>query len=83
MRANQSAISALMGDFSSRVSALEAYPELGYPKITRLLNRDSWELGKRLVQCLRQKMGLRCPSKQPRRRLPDRQEWLHSYAHSA
>ncbi len=46
----------------------EAHPELGYPKITRLLKRDGWEVGKRLVQRLRQEMGLRCPTKKPRRR---------------
>jgi len=28
----------------------EAHPELGYPKITRLLKRDDWEVGKRLFK---------------------------------
>ncbi|MBC2595981.1 transposase [Ruficoccus amylovorans] len=35
----------------------QEYPELGYPKITRLLKRDGWDVGKRLVQRLRQEMG--------------------------
>ena len=46
----------------------EAHPELGYPKITRLLKRDGWDVGKRLVQRLRQEMGLKCPTKKPRQR---------------
>lgn len=46
----------------------EAHPELGYPKITRLLKRDGWDIGKRLVQKLRREMGLCCPTKKPRRR---------------
>ncbi len=46
----------------------EAHPELGYPKITRLLKKDGWDIGKRLVQRLRQEMGLKCPTKKPRQR---------------
>ena len=46
----------------------EAHPELGYPKITHLLKRDGWDVGKRLVQRLRQEMGLKCPTKKPRQR---------------
>jgi len=49
-------------------SMSEAHPELGYPKITRLLKRNGWDVGKRLVQKLRREMGLRCPTKKPRRR---------------
>ena len=46
----------------------EAHPELGYPKITQLLKKDGWDIGKRLVQRLRQEMGLKCPTKKPRQR---------------
>jgi len=45
----------------------EAHPELGYPKISQLLKGDGWEVGKRLVQRLRQEMGLQCPRNKPRR----------------
>jgi len=44
------------------------HPEWGYPKITRLLKREGWDVGKRLVHKLRKEMGLQCPRKKSRRR---------------
>ena len=44
------------------------HPELSYPKITELLKCDAWSVGKRIVQQLRREMGLKCPTKKPRRR---------------
>ena len=39
------------------------YPEMGYQKITRLLKKEGWEVGSRMVQKLRREMGLRVPQK--------------------
>jgi putative transposase len=44
------------------------YPEYGYAKITALLKQEGWCVGKRLIQQLRQEMGLRCPTRKPRKR---------------
>ena len=41
------------------------YPETGYPKIARLLKRDGWYAGARMVQRLRRELGLAVPAKKP------------------
>jgi transposase InsO family protein len=44
------------------------HPELGYPKITRLLKKEGWQVGSRIVQRLRRELGLAVPTKKPKRR---------------
>ena len=44
------------------------YARWGYPKITKLLKDEGWEVGKRLVQRLRRELGLAIPQRKPRRR---------------
>ena len=44
------------------------YARWGYPKITKLLKDEGWEVGKRLVQRLRRELGLAIPPRKPRRR---------------
>ena len=44
------------------------HPELGYPKITRLLKEEGWRVGSRLIQRLRRELGLAIPSRKPRQR---------------
>lgn len=39
---------------------------MGYQKITRLLQKEGWEVGSRVVQKLRREMGLRVPVKKPK-----------------
>jgi len=45
-----------------------AHPELGYPKITRLLKKEGWRVGCRLIQRLRRELGLAVPARKPKRR---------------
>lgn len=40
----------------------------GYVKITRLLQKDGWSVGKRLVQRIRRELGLRIPKRKPKKR---------------
>lgn len=42
------------------------HPELGYPKITRLLQQEGWRVGCRRVQRLRRELGLMVPRKKPK-----------------
>ena len=44
------------------------YPEMGYPKIARLLKQEDWSVGARIVQRLRRELGLAVPAKKPKRR---------------
>ena len=44
------------------------HPELGYPKITRLLKDEGWKVGNRMVQRLGRELGLAIPPKKPRKR---------------
>ena len=44
------------------------HPELGYPKITRLLKKEGWKVGSRIVQRLRRELGLAVPAKRPKKR---------------
>ena len=44
------------------------YARWGYPKITKLLKDEGWQVGKRLVQGLRRELGLAIPPRKPRRR---------------
>ncbi len=46
------------------------YPRLGYRKLTRLLRREGWSAGRKLVQRIRREHGLRVKrwTKRPRRR---------------
>ena len=44
-----------------------AYPAWGYAKITRLLKREGWRVGRRLVQRLRRELGLAVPTKKRKR----------------
>ena len=44
------------------------HSQWGYEKITRLLQNEGWQVGKRVVQRLRREMGLRVPRRRPRRR---------------
>lgn len=44
------------------------YRKWGYVKITRLLQNDGWNVGKRKVQCIRRELGLRIPKRKPRPR---------------
>lgn len=39
------------------------HPELCYPKITRLLKKEGWQVGSRIVQRLRRELGLAVPAK--------------------
>jgi putative transposase len=41
---------------------------MGYPKITRLLKGEGWNVGARKVQRLRRELGLMVPPKKPRKR---------------
>ena len=43
------------------------YSRWGYAKITKLLKDEGWNVGKRLIQRLRREMGLRVPTRKPRR----------------
>ena len=45
-------------------------PRLGYRKLVRLLRRDGWQVGRKLVQRIRREHGLRVQrwTKRPRRR---------------
>jgi len=43
------------------------HPEMGYMKITRLLKKEGWRVGTRLIQQLRRQLGLMVPSKKPKR----------------
>jgi putative transposase len=45
-----------------------AHPELGYPKITRLLKKKGWRVGSRRIQRLCREFGLAAPTKKPKRR---------------
>ena len=44
------------------------HPELGYPKITRLLKKEGWKVGSRIIQKLRRELGLALPAKKPKKR---------------
>ncbi len=46
------------------------YPRLGYRKLVRLLRREGWQVGRKLVQRIRREHGLRVQrwTKRPRRR---------------
>ncbi len=44
------------------------YPGMGYPKIARLLEREGWSAGARIVRRLRRELGLAVPAKKPKRR---------------
>jgi hypothetical protein len=44
------------------------HPEMGYPKITRLLKAEGRNVGARKIQHLRRELGLMGPPKKPRRR---------------
>ena len=44
------------------------HPEMGYMKIARLLKQAGWRVGSRLIQRLRQQLGLMVPVKKPKRR---------------
>jgi transposase-like protein len=44
------------------------HPEMGYMKIARLLKKAGWRVGSRLIQRLRQQLGLMVPVKKPKRR---------------
>ena len=46
------------------------YLRLGYRKLVRLLRRDGWQVGRKLVQRIRREHGLRVKrwTKRPRRR---------------
>ena len=44
------------------------YPEIGYPKIARLLKREGWSVGARIVQRLPRELGLAVPATNPKRR---------------
>ena len=40
------------------------HPELGYPKITRLLKKEGWKVGSRIIQKLRRELGLAAASQE-------------------
>ena len=40
---------------------------MGYPKIARLLEREGWSAGARIVRRLRRELGLAVPAKKPKR----------------
>jgi len=42
--------------------------ELGYAKVTRLLQAEGWKVGARMVQRLRRELGLAVPARKPKRR---------------
>lgn len=44
------------------------HPELGYPKVARLLKSEGWQVGARMVQRLRRELGLAIAPKKPRQR---------------
>jgi putative transposase len=44
------------------------YPEWGYQKITRLLKKEGWRVGTRMIQQLRRQLGLMSPKSKPKRR---------------
>ena len=44
------------------------YASWGYPKITKLLKDDGWQVGNRLVQRLRNELDLAIPQRKPKRR---------------
>ena len=61
------------------------YPRLGYRKLVRLLRKEGWQVGRKLVQRIRREHGLRVRrwTKRPRRRgrstgtIPTRAEWVN------
>lgn len=44
------------------------HPEMGYPKITKLLKDEGWKVGTRMVQRLRRELGLAVPAKKQKKR---------------
>jgi len=44
------------------------YPEWGYKKITRLLKKEGWRVGTRMIQQLRRQLGLMSPKSKPKQR---------------
>ena len=55
----------------SQIEALShRYPRLGYRKLVRLLRREGWQVGRKLVQRIRREHGLKVKrwTKRPRRR---------------
>ena len=46
----------------------DKHMELGYAKITRLLQAEGWKVGARMVQRLRRELGLAVPARKPKRR---------------
>ncbi len=44
------------------------HPEMGYPKVTKLLKDEGWKVGTRMVQRLRRELGLAVPAKKPKKR---------------
>jgi hypothetical protein len=40
------------------------HPELGYPKITRLLKKEGWKVGSRIIQRLRLNLAWLCASQE-------------------
>jgi transposase InsO family protein len=44
------------------------HPEMGYPKVTKLLKDEGWRVGTRMVQRLRRELGLAVPAKKPKKR---------------
>jgi transposase InsO family protein len=44
------------------------HPEMGYPKITKLLKDEGWRVDTRIVQRLRRELGLTVPAKKPKKR---------------
>ena len=46
----------------------DEHMEMGYVKITRLLQAEGWKVGSRMVQRLRRELGLAVPARKPKRR---------------
>ena len=44
------------------------HTEFGYAKITRLLKKEGWKVGTRMIQRLRRQLGLAVPAKKPKKR---------------
>jgi transposase InsO family protein len=42
------------------------YPEWGYKKITRLLKKEGWRVGTRMIQKLRRQLSLMSPKSKPK-----------------
>ena len=65
----QSVISSFKAKIRSRIISLaESFGRYGYRKITYIINREGFKVGKDLVYRIWREEGLKVPSRQPRKK---------------